>query len=97
MPLTDQPPDSLGRAVERRNAAIAHLAAMTPAVLERLWRDANPNIVLEVYAQLAEACGTAKMAAATAGVQPVPLPRSVTGASVSGNGKTPVETWAPGR
>ena len=75
--------DSLQRAVRRRNDALAALAALSPSVLARPWQTANPHVVLEVYAQLAEACGIAKMAATAVGVRPVPLPSSLVS---SGNG-----------
>ena len=60
-------PDSLRRTFERRNAALAALAALSAPVLTRLWRDGSPDMVLEVHSMLAEVAGTAKLAARVAG------------------------------
>ena len=83
-PVPLSPPGSVARAIQRRNAAIGALAALSPSVLSRLWQT-DPVAILELDGLLAEAAGSALLACRAARARPISLPRGV--ASSNGSGR----------
>ena len=81
MPPVDAVPDSLRRALERRNAALSLLARLSPAALASVWREAPGDTRIEVASTLVEVHGLAKRCAQLARVTPKPLAASVSGGS----------------
>ena len=75
MPPADHDvPDSLTRAVGRRDTTLSFVGGVTASALSRVWRDAPPDTRTEIASALVELAATAKRLALMAGTGPVPLP-----------------------
>jgi hypothetical protein len=65
----------LRAALERRNAALAALAALDGQTLTRVWVSGGEWVCSDVAARMMEAAASAEFACTICGIKPRPLPR----------------------